>query len=142
VKLTKCQNEHHHGGVFDTWTKWAKPQAKWAQGSAGRPNSLADRPGFELARPRTWLTHLYVGSQGRIHGLKAVEAGRPFAPSRPCQVGGDSPYPYISPPTAEESTTHTTCSSPPVKVWFGSSSTCEALSEVESRVEHSLELQK
>jgi hypothetical protein len=23
---------HHHGGVFDTWTKWAKPQAKWAHG--------------------------------------------------------------------------------------------------------------
>jgi hypothetical protein len=30
VKLTKCQNEHHHRGVFDMWTKWAKPQAKWA----------------------------------------------------------------------------------------------------------------
>jgi hypothetical protein len=36
VKLTKCQNEHHHGGVFDTWTKWTKPQAKWAQGPAGQ----------------------------------------------------------------------------------------------------------
>jgi hypothetical protein len=21
VKLTKCQNEHHHMGVFDMWTK-------------------------------------------------------------------------------------------------------------------------
>jgi hypothetical protein len=46
VKLTKCQNEHHHGGVFDTWTKWAKPQAKWAQGPAGRP-------GFESVQPGT-----------------------------------------------------------------------------------------
>jgi hypothetical protein len=36
VKLTKCQKEHHHGGVFDTRTKWAKPQAKWAQGPGGR----------------------------------------------------------------------------------------------------------
>jgi hypothetical protein len=32
VKLTKCQNHHHHGGVFDTWTEWAKPQAEQAQG--------------------------------------------------------------------------------------------------------------
>jgi hypothetical protein len=31
VTLTKYQNEHHNGGVFDTWTKWPKPQAKWAQ---------------------------------------------------------------------------------------------------------------
>jgi hypothetical protein len=36
VKLTKCQNHHHHGGVFDTWTEWAKPQAEWAQGPAGQ----------------------------------------------------------------------------------------------------------
>jgi hypothetical protein len=63
VKLTKCQNEHHHGGVFDTWTKWDKPQAKWAQGLAGWPNSLVDWPGLESAQPRTWLTRLYVGLQ-------------------------------------------------------------------------------
>jgi hypothetical protein len=36
VKLTKCQNKHHHGGVFYMWTKWAKSQAKWAQGPAGQ----------------------------------------------------------------------------------------------------------
>jgi hypothetical protein len=36
VKLTKCQNHHHHGGVFDTWTNWVRPQANSAQGSAGR----------------------------------------------------------------------------------------------------------
>jgi hypothetical protein len=36
VKLTKCQNRHHHGGVFDKWTKWARPQAEWARGSAGQ----------------------------------------------------------------------------------------------------------
>jgi hypothetical protein len=74
VKLTKYQNEHHHGGIFDTWTKWAKPQAKWAQGPTGWPNSLGRRLGFESARPKTWLTCLYVSSQGRIQGLKAVEA--------------------------------------------------------------------
>jgi hypothetical protein len=35
--LTKCQNHHHHGVVFDTWTEGAKPQAKWAQGLTGQP---------------------------------------------------------------------------------------------------------
>jgi hypothetical protein len=43
VKLAKCQNEHHHEGVFDTW---AKPQAKWAQEPTGRP-------GFESAQHGT-----------------------------------------------------------------------------------------
>jgi hypothetical protein len=74
VKLTKCQNEHHHSGVFDTWTKGAKPQAKWAQGSAGRP-------GFGSTQLGTWLTRLYIGSQGRIEGLKAVEAERSIRPT-------------------------------------------------------------
>jgi hypothetical protein len=40
VKLPKCQNEHHYGGAFDMWTKWAKPQAKWAQGPASQGLSL------------------------------------------------------------------------------------------------------
>jgi hypothetical protein len=31
VKLTECQNHHHHGSVFDTWIEWAKPQDEWAQ---------------------------------------------------------------------------------------------------------------
>jgi hypothetical protein len=35
VKLIKCQNHHHHSGVFDTWTEWAKPQAERAQRLAG-----------------------------------------------------------------------------------------------------------
>jgi hypothetical protein len=47
-------------------------------------------------------------------------------------------YPYISPAMAEDSTTHTTCSSPLVNVQFSSAS--EALSRVKSRVKHSLEL--
>jgi hypothetical protein len=36
VKLTKCQNHHHRGGVFDTCTMWTRPQAEWAQGPAGQ----------------------------------------------------------------------------------------------------------
>jgi hypothetical protein len=74
VKLTKSQNEHHHMGVFDTWTRWAKPHAMWALGPAGRL-------GFESARPRALLIRLYVGSQGRIRGLKAVEAKRSGRPT-------------------------------------------------------------
>jgi hypothetical protein len=66
VKLTKCQNEHHHGVLFDMWTKWAKPQDKWAKGPPGWPKSLADRLGFESAQPETLLTHLYISSQRRI----------------------------------------------------------------------------
>jgi hypothetical protein len=42
--------------------------------------------------------------------------GHPFALNQPCQVGGDSPLPLYNPPTAEDSTTHSTCSSPLVKV--------------------------
>jgi hypothetical protein len=50
---------------------------------------------------------------GRPH---AWPAGRPFAPNRPFQVGGDSPLPLYKTPMAEDSITHTTCSSPLVKV--------------------------
>jgi hypothetical protein len=50
--------------------------------------------------------------------------------------------PYISPATAEVSRTHSTCSSPLVKVQFSSSSVGEVVSGVKSRVEHSLELWK
>jgi hypothetical protein len=37
VKLTKYQNHHHHGGVFDTRTEWVKPQAERAQGPVDGP---------------------------------------------------------------------------------------------------------
>jgi hypothetical protein len=42
--------------------------------------------------------------------------------------------PNISPPMAEDSTTHSTCSSPLVKVRFSSSSIGKALSGVESSI--------
>jgi hypothetical protein len=122
VKLTKCQIEHYHGGVFDMWTKWAKPQAKLAQGPAGRP-------GFESTQHGIWLTRLYIGSEGRIRGLKAVEAERSDQPalwmadrlsicSKPTLLESvETPLcPYIRPPMAEDSTTHSTCSSPLVKI--------------------------
>jgi hypothetical protein len=43
-------------------------------------------------------------------------------------------YLYISPPMAEDSTTHSTCSSPLIKVQFSSSSASEALSGVVSSI--------
>jgi hypothetical protein len=50
--------------------------------------------------------------------------------------------PVNTPLPVEIKATHSTCSSPLIKVWFSSSSVVEALSGVESRVEHSLKLQK
>jgi hypothetical protein len=58
------------------------------------------------------------------------------------QVGDPSLDPYKYPLPVEIKATHSTCSSPLVKLQFSSSSIGEALSGVESRVEHSLELQK
>jgi hypothetical protein len=63
VKLTKCQNHHHHGGVFDTWTEWAKPQVEMAQGLAGQPNSMAGRPCFKSVWPVASRTHVYMRSR-------------------------------------------------------------------------------
>jgi hypothetical protein len=60
VKLTKCQNHHHHGAIFDTWTKWARPQAEWALGPAGCRNSLPGRLGFEAVRPKPCLPLVYM----------------------------------------------------------------------------------
>jgi hypothetical protein len=53
VKLTKCQNLYHHGGVFDTWTEWAKPPAD-------RPNSLAGPLAIKLVQPAASLSRVYM----------------------------------------------------------------------------------
>jgi hypothetical protein len=132
VKLTKCQNEHHHRGAFDMWTKWA-------QGPASQPKSLVDRPGFESARSRTWLTHVYIGSQGMIQGLKVMVAKRSHRPtmwmvSRPSICSKPTLPSWWRLPSA--------CSSPLVKVSVCCSSTGEFLLGVKSRALHSLELRK
>jgi hypothetical protein len=77
AKLTKCQNHHHHGGVFDTWTVWVKPQAERAQGLAGWPNSLADWPCFMSVRPMASRTHVYTRSRKPKRWRKSVEAAPP-----------------------------------------------------------------
>jgi hypothetical protein len=81
VKLTKCQNHHHHGDVFDMWTEWGKPHAEWAQGSAGRPNSLASQPGIKLVRPTTSWTRVYTRRGRPRRWRKAVGAIPPSWPA-------------------------------------------------------------
>jgi hypothetical protein len=71
----------HHGDVFDTWTKWARPQAEWAQGPAGRPNSLASWPGFEAVWPEPWLSCVYTRRISLSQWRKSVEAAPPGRPA-------------------------------------------------------------
>jgi hypothetical protein len=77
LKLTKCQNHHHHGGVFDTWTEWVKPQAERAQGPVGRPYFLVDRPCIMLVWPTASRTHVYTRSRRSRRWRKLVEATPP-----------------------------------------------------------------
>jgi hypothetical protein len=41
----------------------AIPQAKGAQGPAGRPNPMAGRPCFESVQAGTWRLRSHIGSQ-------------------------------------------------------------------------------
>jgi hypothetical protein len=150
-------------GAFQWITKWSWQNLKmsitmgvYLTRRAGGPNPRLSGPRGQpvgptpwlvsqgLSRPGTWLRCLYVGSQGRIWDLKVVEAersGRPAVHLLETDLARlvEAPlYPYISPAMAEDSTTHTTCSSPLVNVLFSSAS--EALSRVKSWVKHSLEL--
>jgi hypothetical protein len=77
VKLTKCQNYHHHGGVFDMWIESAKPQVEQAQGPTGWPNSLASRPGLKSVQPAVSRTHVYMRRGRPRQWRKAVEAEGP-----------------------------------------------------------------
>jgi hypothetical protein len=119
VKLTKCQNHHHHGGVFDTWTEWAKPQAEWVQGSAAQPNTLAGWPGSKSVRPMTSWTCVYTirgrprlwrkggGScSTRPAGHVAWSVNRHLVSYRLSQVIGAPPQPYKY-PCLVEIRTHT-----------------------------------
>jgi hypothetical protein len=91
------------------------PRPSGARGPAGRP-------GFESAQPGTWLTRLYIGSQGMIRGLKAVEAKRSgrlavHLLQTNLAKSVEAPLcPYIGLPMVEDSAAHTTCSSPLAKV--------------------------
>jgi hypothetical protein len=74
VKLTKFQKHHRHGGVFDMWTEWAKPQAERALGPTGWPNSLADRPGLKSVWPVASWTCVCMRRGRPRQWRKAVEA--------------------------------------------------------------------
>jgi hypothetical protein len=129
MKFIKCQNHHHHEGVFDTWTKWPRPQVEWAQGPPGRPNSLASRPGFEVIRPAPWLPHVYTWRRRLSQRRKLVEAA---PPGRLAMSLGwlatpwhqtdlfklvEVPFtPINNPLEVKVDTSHSTCSSPLVKV--------------------------
>jgi hypothetical protein len=123
VKLTKYQNHHHHGGVFDTWTKWVKPQAQRAQVPASRPC-------FMSVWPTASRTHVYMRSRRPRQWRKLVEAAPPDRPDtwldRPattwCQTDSSKsmelPYGPINTPPMVEMRGHTP--------HFGDS-TCKAL---------------
>jgi hypothetical protein len=124
VKLTKCQNYHHHGGVFDAWTEWDNPQAEWAQGSADRPHSLIGRPGLKSVQPTSSWTRVYMRRGRPRRWRKALEvvppgwpADRQLASYCLGQVGGAPQRPNKYPPPVEIRT-HTPD--------FGNS-TCKAL---------------
>jgi hypothetical protein len=113
VKLTKCQNHHHHLGVFDTWTEWVKPQAERAQGPTGRQYSLAGRPCFMSVWPIDWRTRVYMRSRRPRRWRKLVEAAPPGRPVTTwCQTdfskSGELPHNPINTPPTMEMRTHTT----------------------------------
>jgi hypothetical protein len=129
VKLTRCQNHHHHEGVFDTWTNWARPQDEWPQEPVGQPNSLATRLGFEAIQPSPWLPCIYTRRRRLSRWRNLVEAtplgrlamrlGRPA--STWCQTNFSKsvevPFtPINTPLKVKVDTPHSTCSSPLVKV--------------------------
>jgi hypothetical protein len=129
VKLIKCQNHHHHGGVFDMWTKWARPQAKWAKGSAGRPNSSTGWPGFEVVQSQPWLPRLYMRRRSLSRWRKSVQAappnqsttwhGRPTITWRQTHLSKsvEAPFTHINTPhMVKFEVPHSTCSSPLVNV--------------------------
>jgi hypothetical protein len=50
-------------GMFVTRRpRGAKPQVKWAQGPAGRPNPMVGRPHFDSVQAKTWWLHSHIGS--------------------------------------------------------------------------------
>jgi hypothetical protein len=59
------------------WIEWAKPQAEWAQGPTGRPNSLADWLVFEAVQPTALWTCVYMRRGRPRQWGKSVEAAPP-----------------------------------------------------------------
>jgi hypothetical protein len=83
-------------GMFVTCgPRGANPQAKGAQGSAGRPNPMAGRPHFESVQAETWQLRSHASSQeypvpesqSKLGGLADRPCGwLPGHPSPPNQL--------------------------------------------------------
>jgi hypothetical protein len=109
TKLTKCQNHDHRGGVFDTWTEWAKPRLKgpkgWPVGQTPWPaDQVSCRFGPQLRG------HVPTGGvEGQGGGGRSTQpagevawlAGHHLVPNRLLRVGGAPPRTYKYPPTVE-----------------------------------------
>jgi hypothetical protein len=92
VNLTKYQNHHHHRGVFDTCTKWTRPQAKWAYGLAGQ--------GLRRFGPSLGCHTSTQGGEARVGGGRSTQPpSQHLVPYRPLQVGGGHIHPYKYPPS-------------------------------------------
>jgi hypothetical protein len=131
VKLTKCQNKHHHG-VYLT---------RGPSGPRGRPARVLVTSAWDIAN---MSLHQFTRKDLRLEGGGTREecsashvVGRPAVHLLQTNLARSVETrlcPYISSPTVDDSTTHSTCTSPFVKVLFSSSSAAETLSGVESRV--------
>jgi hypothetical protein len=114
VKLTKCQNHHPHGDVFNTWTKWARTQAEWAYGPADGSNSLARA----LVATRLHKEEKLESTEATPPSRSATCLRRLATTSRQTDLFMlvEVPFtPIKSPPTVKVDTPHSTCSSPLVK---------------------------
>jgi hypothetical protein len=121
VKLTKCQNHHHHGVYLAHRPSGPNPGPNGPRGRpagptpwlASRPNSLAGWPGLKPFWPMASWTCLHLkrkamavekGSGGRSTrpaGHVARPAGQHLVSYRLSQVGGAPPQPYKYPPPVE-----------------------------------------
>jgi hypothetical protein len=75
------QNKCHPEDVPDTRRQCAKATDWWAQGVAGWPNPLADRPGFMSVWPEASWTCVYMRRGRPRQWRKSVEASPPGRPA-------------------------------------------------------------
>jgi hypothetical protein len=97
-------------GVFDTWTKWAKPQAERAQGPVGQGlRWFGLRLGCHILHEEEMPESVEKVGGGRSTWPTAQVAwptGHHLLPNRPLQVGGVPIHSYKYPPRGESGHTH------------------------------------
>jgi hypothetical protein len=100
----KYQNHHHHGGVFDTWTKWGQTLGRVGLG-AGWP---VDQ-GLRRFDPKLGCHACPQGGEAQVGGSHytrpathvAWPPGHHLVPNRLLQVSGGPIHPYKYPPHSE-----------------------------------------